>query len=90
MPIYEYQCGTCGSRLEVLQGLNDAPLTDCPDCGQSALTKLISVSGFQLKGSGWYKSDYARKPVDTGSKSETSEGQGSSCGQGACAACATD
>jgi putative FmdB family regulatory protein len=87
MPIYEYQCGTCGHRLEALQSLSDAPLTDCPQCGTSALSKLISLTGFQLKGAGWYKSDYAKKPSPSPGKSEEAA---PSCGQGACPACATD
>jgi putative FmdB family regulatory protein len=70
MPIYEYQCGSCGHRLEALQSLDDAPLSECPVCGQSELTRLISAAGFQLKGSGWYKSDYAKKPEKTKPKAE--------------------
>lgn len=58
MPIYEYACSTCGHRLEAMQKMSDAPLTDCPQCGKSALTKLISAAGFQLKGSGWYATDF--------------------------------
>ncbi len=81
MPIYEYQCGSCGHRLEALQGLNDSPLTDCPECGTGALAKLISVTGFQLKGTGWYRSDYAKKPRQSEMESE----DGASCGQGASA-----
>ncbi|QQU57796.1 FmdB family zinc ribbon protein [Serratia liquefaciens] len=52
MPIYEYACGACSHRLEKLQKFSDAPLTDCPACRQPALTKLISSTGFQLKGTG--------------------------------------
>ncbi|WP_331712577.1 MULTISPECIES: FmdB family zinc ribbon protein [Serratia] len=58
MPIYEYACGACSHRLEKLQKFSDAPLTDCPACGQPALTKLISATGFQLKGTGWYATDF--------------------------------
>ena len=54
MPIYEYRCGACGHELEVLQKLSDEPLSVCPACEASALTKLVSAAGFQLKGSGWY------------------------------------
>ncbi|MDE2345338.1 MAG: zinc ribbon domain-containing protein, partial [Gammaproteobacteria bacterium] len=54
MPIYEYKCEACGHYLEALQKLNEAPLTQCPECGQPALHKLISAAGFRLKGSGWY------------------------------------
>jgi putative FmdB family regulatory protein len=58
MPIYEYRCDSCGTRHEVLQKLSDAPLTDCPSCAQPSLHKLISAAGFQLKGSGWYATDF--------------------------------
>lgn len=61
MPIYEYQCSKCKHQLEVIQKMSDEPLTECPECHQSALTKLISASGFQLKGSGWYVTDYSAK-----------------------------
>ncbi len=58
MPIYEYQCSSCGQKKEVLQKLSDAPLKDCPACGKPTLSKLISAAGFQLKGSGWYVTDF--------------------------------
>ncbi|MEO8005251.1 MAG: zinc ribbon domain-containing protein [Betaproteobacteria bacterium] len=58
MPIYEYQCSSCGHKKEALQKLSDAPLKDCPACGKPSLTKLISAAGFQLKGSGWYVTDF--------------------------------
>jgi putative FmdB family regulatory protein len=60
MPIYEYRCESCGHELEKMQKLADAPLTDCPACGQPALKKLISAVGFRLKGSGWYETDFKR------------------------------
>ena len=65
MPIYEYRCTACGHELEMLQKLSEAPLVDCPACGKGALTKLVSAAGFQLKGSGWYATDFknsGRKP----------------------------
>ncbi len=64
MPIYEYRCGSCGSENEHLQRLSDAPIAVCPACGSDAYTKLISAAGFQLKGSGWYATDFknASKP----------------------------
>jgi len=58
MPIYEYQCGSCGSKKEHLQKLSAEPITVCPTCGSNAYTKLISAAGFQLKGSGWYATDF--------------------------------
>lgn len=58
MPIYEYRCNACGHKLESLQRRLDAPLVACPACGKDALTKLVSAAGFQLKGSGWYATDF--------------------------------
>ncbi|MBU6421755.1 MAG: zinc ribbon domain-containing protein [Gammaproteobacteria bacterium] len=58
MPIYEYQCRACGERLEALQKLSEAPLTECPHCGKPALRKLVSAAGFRLKGGGWYETDF--------------------------------
>lgn len=58
MPIYEYRCHICGHELEKIQRMNDAPLTDCPDCGAAELRRLVSAPGFRLKGSGWYETDF--------------------------------
>jgi putative FmdB family regulatory protein len=58
MPIYEYRCNACGFEQERLQKMSDAPLTQCPSCGQDSLRKLVSAAGFQLKGSGWYATDF--------------------------------
>ena len=58
MPIYEYRCTSCGHELEVLQKLSDPRLTECPTCHEAALTKKVSAAGFQLKGSGWYVTDF--------------------------------
>jgi putative FmdB family regulatory protein len=60
MPIYEYECLSCGKRTEVLQKMADAPLAACPNCG-GQVKKLISAPSFQLKGSGWYATDYGGK-----------------------------
>ena len=68
MPIYEYRCGACGHEDEVMQKMADAPLTDCPQCGAAAYTKLISATGFRLKGGGWYETDFK-----TGSKKNVVE-----------------
>jgi putative FmdB family regulatory protein len=62
MPIYEYECSACGNRVEKLQKLSDPLLTDCPACGAAQLRKLISRAGFQLKGTGWYVTDFKDKP----------------------------
>ncbi len=58
MPIYEYRCESCGHEMDALQKVSDAPLVDCPECGQPALKKLISAAAFRLKGSGWYETDF--------------------------------
>jgi putative FmdB family regulatory protein len=73
MPIYEYRCAVCGHETEALQKMSDAPLTDCPSCGKPALTKLISAAGFQLKGSGWYVTDFrggSRPKADPAAKGD--------------------
>ena len=58
MPIYEYQCTACDKEIEVLQKISDAPLQECPACGESALKKKISAAAFRLKGGGWYETDF--------------------------------
>jgi len=58
MPIYAYKCGSCGFAKDVLQKISDPVLTDCPACGQAAFAKQITAAGFQLKGSGWYATDF--------------------------------
>jgi putative FmdB family regulatory protein len=58
MPIYAYRCSACGHAKDVLQKLSDAPLTACPACGAEAFSKQITAAGFQLKGSGWYATDF--------------------------------
>jgi putative FmdB family regulatory protein len=77
MPIYAYKCASCGHAKDVLQKVSDAPLTDCPACGASSFSKQITAAGFQLKGSGWYATDFrggstaapaADKPADTAAK----------------------
>lgn len=61
MPTYEYQCTACGHQLEAFQKMSDQPLLDCPECHKPNLTKLVSAAGFQLKGTGWYVTDYSAK-----------------------------
>ncbi len=58
MPIYAYRCGTCGHRQDILQKLSDPVLSTCPACGAEAFTKQVTAAGFQLKGSGWYVTDF--------------------------------
>lgn len=68
MPIYEYRCSSCGAQKDVMQKINDAPLVACPVCQQATFTKQISAAGFQLKGSGWYATDFK----NSGSKPQPS------------------
>ncbi|MGJ0486161.1 MAG: FmdB family zinc ribbon protein [Methylomicrobium sp.] len=58
MPIYEYQCQSCGHEHEALQKLSDQPLIQCPACSKPDLIKKISAAGFRLKGGGWYETDF--------------------------------
>ena len=58
MPIYEYRCADCGFQKEYLQKMSAALLTDCPECGKASLAKMVTAAGFQLKGSGWYATDF--------------------------------
>jgi putative FmdB family regulatory protein len=89
MPIYEYRCSACGHQFEILQKISDQPLTECPSCGKSTLAKLVSAAGFQLKGSGWYVTDFRdgnkkKKDAETGKASKTeSENKQTGTGEGA-------
>lgn len=65
MPIYAYKCGSCGHAKDVLRKISDAPLTTCPACGAESFSKQLTAAGFQLKGSGWYATDFK----NSGSKS---------------------
>jgi putative FmdB family regulatory protein len=78
MPIYEYRCSSCGHEKEVLQKMSDAPLAECPACGKSSFRKLISAAGFQLKGSGWYATDFKGGSKKSGDGKKSAEDQGSS------------
>jgi putative FmdB family regulatory protein len=72
MPLYEYQCKQCAKRVEIIQRSSDPPYTHCPKCG-GQMRKLISSPAIQFKGSGFYKTDYARKPAGSAeSKNEKS------------------
>jgi putative FmdB family regulatory protein len=82
MPIYEYQCQSCGHELEKIQRMSDEPLSDCPSCEKPALKRLVSAAGFRLKGGGWYETDFkkgGKKNVHDTGKSDTT-----SCSTGAC------
>jgi len=65
MPIYEYQCQSCGAHVEKMQRITEPALTVCPDCG-GELQKLVSLSSFHLKGNGWYVTDYKGKNPSNG------------------------
>lgn len=67
MPLYEYQCESCGHRFEVIQKFSDAPIEVCPKCG-AKVHKLISSPAIQFKGSGWYITDYAKKDSTSATK----------------------
>src|SRR6478609_38047 len=77
MPIYEYRCQACGAELEKLQKISDSPLTECPECGQESLVKLVSASSFRLKGGGWYESDFKTGKKKNGVEDATTSGTGS-------------
>ena len=74
MPIYEYQCDSCGIRIEALQKISDEPLKICSACGSASLRKLVSAASFRLKGKGWYETDFKtgdkKKLAESDSKSE--------------------
>ena len=85
MPIYDYRCTSCGIEKEVMQKMSEAPLTTCPECGKETFAKQLSAAGFQLKGSGWYATDFkgsGSKPKDK--PKEESAPAAASCG-GNCA-----
>ena len=75
MPLYEYQCTTCGKIEEAIQKFSDAPLTTCKHCS-GKLTKLISQSSFHLKGTGWYVTDYSKKSPSEHGKDASSSSSG--------------
>ena len=96
MPIYEYRCAACGHQQEFLQKLSDAPHTRCTQCGQETFSKMVTAAGFQLKGSGWYATDFKGGAAAPAAKAEgagpkegagSKEGAAPACGTGACPAC---
>ncbi|CAB3757986.1 FmdB family zinc ribbon protein [Paraburkholderia humisilvae] len=87
MPIYSYRCESCGFGKDVLQKLSDVPLTRCPECGAETFRKQVTAAGFQLKGSGWYVTDFrsggnsnASNASNASEKNGNSNGDGSSAG----------
>ncbi|MES2262288.1 MAG: FmdB family zinc ribbon protein [Pseudomonadota bacterium] len=76
MPIYAYRCEECGFAKDVLQKISDPQLTDCPSCGKSTFKKQLTAAGFQLKGTGWYATDFrGGTPPATGIASGPSDGK---------------
>ncbi|TAH45439.1 MAG: zinc ribbon domain-containing protein [Betaproteobacteria bacterium] len=82
MPIYEYRCDACGFQKEHMQKMSDAPLSTCPSCGEESYTKLLSAAGFQLKGSGWYATDFKGGSSAKPAASSESSAPAPSCGGG--------
>jgi putative FmdB family regulatory protein len=74
MPIYEYRCSACRHELEAIQKFSDAPLIACPQCGKDTLVKLVSAAGFQLKGSGWYQTDFRGSGSKPAAKADAAAG----------------
>ncbi len=70
MPLYEYRCSACGHQQEFLQKWSDAPLTVCTSCGQSTFQKMLTAAGFQLKGSGWYATDFKNSGGKSAAKAD--------------------
>lgn len=85
MPIYAYRCEACGFAKDALQKISDAPLTDCPSCGKAEFRKQVTAAGFQLKGTGWYVTDFRGGSGGTA----TGASAGASAGTGGSAPAAT-
>ena len=76
MPIYEYRCDSCGFQKEYIQRMSDALLTDCPECKKTTFSKMVTAAGFQLKGGGWYVTDFKSGGSNTaGAAKKTEEKQ---------------
>ncbi|MFA7505776.1 MAG: FmdB family zinc ribbon protein, partial [Burkholderiaceae bacterium] len=76
MPIYAYRCDDCGFEKDVLQKFSDAPLSDCPQCHKPAFNKMVTAAAFQLKGTGWYVTDFRGGPSGGGEAGEGKAGEG--------------
>jgi len=100
MPIYEYRCSSCGFQKEYLQKIADPVLTVCPECRRGTFSKMLTAAGFQLKGSGWYATDFknsgSKADAKSGDKADAkksddkkseSKSESVSCGAGACPSC---
>ena len=74
MPIYEYLCSTCGFKNDYLQKISEPQLTDCPECGKSTFAKQVTAAGFQLKGTGWYATDFKSKGTEKSGTGKEAKG----------------
>ena len=77
MPIYAYKCSSCGFEQDVLRKISDAPLSVCPSCGKATFDKQLTAAGFQLKGSGWYATDFKGGSRPTAAETNTDANKGS-------------
>lgn len=77
MPIYEYRCSSCGFQKEYLHKVTDPLLTNCPGCGKESFRKMLTAAGFQLKGTGWYATDFKGAPRQTADKAKSANEEGS-------------
>lgn len=84
MPIYEYRCNACGHEFEAMQKMSEDAFRDCPECDKPQLKKLISAAGFQLKGNGWYATDFKDSGAKSDKKKKTEPKTGGGCGSGGC------
>lgn len=89
MPIYAYRCEVCGFAKDVLQKMSDAQLTECPSCGKSSFKKQVTAAGFQLKGSGWYATDFRGGDKGAGAGGAPASAASSDAGTAAPAAATT-
>lgn len=91
MPIYAYKCSACGHSFDALQKISDSPLTQCPSCSAEALAKQLTAPGFQLKGSGWYATDFkggsAASPAPSEAPKAADAPAAHACGTGGCGSC---
>jgi putative FmdB family regulatory protein len=75
MPIYAYRCSSCGCQKDVMQKMSDAPLSNCPECGKETFSKQLTAAGFQLKGNGYYVTDFKGGPKQSDAKEAKQEGK---------------
>lgn len=88
MPIYGYQCQACGHGFELMQKMSDPAPDSCPACGKAEIRKQLNAAGFQLKGGGWYATDFKGSKKSSGSADSDSGPAAGGCGSGGCGSCA--